>query len=59
LVLLDEHGEESRVLSLTFGEGRLIFVEECNECFAVEMTPGDAIAALQEAIDWITEKSHR
>lgn len=59
LVLLDEHGVEARIVSLTFGEGRLIFIEECDANFAVEMTPDDAIAALQEAIDWIKEKSQR
>lgn len=45
--------DDDRVLSIRKEGENIIFAEECDGFFSIEMTKREAISALQEAIDFI------
>lgn len=47
------NGAGNRILSLQKNGDSIIFQEECDDCFSVEMSKEDAKKALLEAIEWI------
>ena len=49
-----EDGDIDRVISLCKEDGKIVFREECDGYFSVEMTKEEAIIALEEAIQWVS-----
>lgn len=45
-----------RVFSIAEENGKILFCEECDGYFCQEYEKKEAIASLQEAIDWIDEQ---
>ena len=55
LILIgDDH--EDRIISISKNEAmNIVFTEECDGYFSVELTREGAIEALKEAIEWIRQ----
>lgn len=56
IFLLNNRGIRSEVLGIYVVNGNVVFEEQCDSWYSVELTKTQAIAALKQAIEWIEKQ---